>query len=61
MTVKRIGIAADHGGFELKEYLISALRKDGYEMVDFGNKQLKQDDDYPAGHKLPWRCCLIVG
>jgi ribose 5-phosphate isomerase B len=47
MTVKRIGIAADHGGFELKEYLISALREEGYEMVDFGNTQFNQEDDYP--------------
>ncbi len=47
MTSKRIGIAADHGGFDLKEYLINELSENGYEVVDFGNTQLKEDDDYP--------------
>ena len=46
-VLKRIGVAADHGGFELKEYLIKILHEAGYEVVDFGNSQLKQDDDYP--------------
>lgn len=46
-TVKIIGIAADHGGFELKEFLISALKSAGYEVVDFGAHQLIQDDDFP--------------
>jgi ribose 5-phosphate isomerase B len=46
-TPKRIGVAADHGGFELKEYLVRMLREAGYEVVDFGDSQPKQDDDYP--------------
>ncbi len=44
---KRIGVAADHGGIELKEYLIKLLHEAGYEVVDFGNSQLEPDDDYP--------------
>jgi ribose 5-phosphate isomerase B len=44
---KRIGIAADHGGFELKEYLAGKLREARYEVVDFGDSQPKPDDDYP--------------
>jgi ribose 5-phosphate isomerase B len=44
---KRVGIAADHGGFEAKQYLAGKLREAGYEVVDFGDSQLKQDDDYP--------------
>ena len=32
----RIGIAADHGGFELKVQLIADLKTAGYEVVDFG-------------------------
>ena len=32
----RIGIAADHGGFILKEELAESLRGAGYEVVDFG-------------------------
>ena len=43
----RIGIAADHGGFELKERLTIKLHEAGYEVVDFGNTQLQQEDDYP--------------
>ncbi|MEJ2555067.1 MAG: RpiB/LacA/LacB family sugar-phosphate isomerase [Anaerolineae bacterium] len=43
----RIGIAADHGGFALKEELAKALRDIGYEVVDFGAKSLAPDDDYP--------------
>ena len=46
-TPKRLGVAADHGGYELKEYLVGMLRKDGYEVIDFGDGQSKPDDDYP--------------
>ena len=46
-TLERIGIAADHGGFELKEFLAGKLREAGYEVTDFGDRQLKSDDDYP--------------
>ncbi len=43
----RIGIAADHGGFKLKEFLVKMLLEANYEVIDFGNKELKNDDDYP--------------
>lgn len=46
-TKKRIGIAADHGGYELKEQLSAALLKAGYDFVDFGAYELDKDDDYP--------------
>jgi ribose 5-phosphate isomerase B len=46
-TSKRIGVAADHGGFELKEYLVRMLREAGHEVIDFGDRQPKVDDDYP--------------
>ena len=42
-----IGIAADHGGFELKEQLKLTLKKAGYELVDFGADNLVHGDDYP--------------
>jgi len=45
--LKRVGIAADHGGFELKEFLAGKLRAAGCEVTDFGDRQLKADDDYP--------------
>ena len=41
------GIAADHGGFELKEKLAARLRAAGHEVVDFGAHALNPDDDYP--------------
>ena len=46
-TPKRIGVAADHGGYELKEYLVRMLREAGYEVIDFGDGQPTPDDDYP--------------
>ena len=43
----RVGIATDHGGFELKEDLKSYLRGLGHVVVDFGARELKPGDDYP--------------
>ena len=43
----RIGIAADHGGFELKAQLIADLKTTGYEVMDFGAHKLETGDDYP--------------
>jgi ribose 5-phosphate isomerase B len=43
----RIGIATDHGGFELKEDLLVRLKKAGHEVVDFGAHSLEPGDDYP--------------
>lgn len=43
----KIGIAADHGGFVMKEELIESLREWGFDIVDFGAYQLRPDDDYP--------------
>ncbi len=44
---KRIVIAADHGGFESKQYLAGMLRAAYYEVVDYGDSEPKPDDDYP--------------
>jgi ribose 5-phosphate isomerase B len=46
-TPKRIGIAADHGGYDLKEQVARMLRSAGYEVIDFGDVQPNLDDDYP--------------
>jgi ribose 5-phosphate isomerase B len=43
----KIGIAADHGGFAMKEELMDALQGLGYEVVDFGAYQFMPTDDYP--------------
>lgn len=43
----RIGIAADHGGFELKEQMVEEARGLGHEVVDFGAGEYDPHDDYP--------------
>ena len=43
----RVGIAADHGGFSLKEQLVVRLKSAGHEVVDFGAYKLTPGDDYP--------------
>lgn len=43
----RVGVGADHGGFEMKEQLAKLLAEGGYQVVDFGNKIYDKDDDYP--------------
>lgn len=44
---KKIEICADHGGFELKEKIISFLLKNEFQPVDFGAKELNDADDFP--------------
>ena len=41
-----IPIASDHGGFEMKEYLIEQLKKWGYEVKDYGTHST-ESVDYP--------------
>ncbi len=43
----KIGIAADHGGFELKEILHPFLKSLGHEVKDFGAYEINKLDDYP--------------
>ena len=43
----RIGLAADHEGYELKEKILSSLRLTDSKIIDFGDITLKPDDDYP--------------
>jgi ribose 5-phosphate isomerase B len=43
----KIGIAADHGGFELKQALLLHLKKSGHDLQDFGAFELDSQDDYP--------------
>jgi len=47
MTIMKIGIASDHGGFELKQLLKQRFSKLNYTIVDFGNDALDSEDDYP--------------
>ncbi len=43
----RIGIAADHGGYALKEEIVPKLKAAGHEIKDFGAVCYDDNDDYP--------------
>jgi len=43
----RVGVAADHGGFELKGQMLEELKAAGYEIVDYGAQEYQAQDDYP--------------
>jgi ribose 5-phosphate isomerase B len=43
----KIGIAADHGGYDLKQILHAYLETLGYEVEDFGAFEINNADDYP--------------
>jgi ribose 5-phosphate isomerase B len=43
----KVAFGADHGGFELKKYLVEIFRKSGYEVIDVGNLNFDPQDDYP--------------
>lgn len=47
LPFKQLGIASDHGGYELKAHLTTLLRWTGAEVIDFGNHQFVEDDDDP--------------
>ncbi|MDR0908116.1 MAG: ribose 5-phosphate isomerase B [Rikenellaceae bacterium] len=50
--MKKIGIAADHAGFQTKEYLVGYLASQGWEVFDFGCYS-EEPCDYPdVGHPL---------
>ena len=42
----RIGIAADHGGFELKKKMTAELSAKGLEVIDYGPASFDPNDDY---------------
>jgi ribose 5-phosphate isomerase B len=42
----RIVLAADHAGFDLKEYLETHLRRAGHDVTDFGTHD-RESTDYP--------------
>lgn len=44
--MKTIGIACDHAGYEMKEFLVGYLGAMGYEVLDFGTDS-PESVDYP--------------
>jgi len=43
----RLGVAADHAGFVLREPIALQLQAAGHEVVDFGSTLYTTEDDYP--------------
>jgi ribose 5-phosphate isomerase B len=43
----RVGIASDHGGFDLKTEIAEAMRRSGHVVVDLGADHFNPADDYP--------------
>jgi len=43
----KIGIAADHAGFDIKQQLVKQLQEAGYSITDFGAHTYEAADDYP--------------
>ncbi|MBE6181440.1 MAG: ribose 5-phosphate isomerase B [Rikenellaceae bacterium] len=44
--MKKIGIACDHAGYEMKEFLVGYLTAKGFEVLDFGTHS-PESVDYP--------------
>lgn len=42
-----LAVAADHGGFALKQALVPLLRSEGHRITDLGATGFEPDDDYP--------------
>jgi ribose 5-phosphate isomerase B len=42
----RVAFAADHAGFDMKQWLLAALAEDGHELVDLGTNN-RDPVDYP--------------
>lgn len=49
---EKIPIAADHAGFEMKEKLVAALKKRGYDVQDLGAKSAEPSDYPDYAHRL---------
>ncbi len=49
----KIGLASDHGGYNLKTEIINYLKEKNIEVVDFGTNSDKESVDYPIyGEKV---------
>ncbi len=55
-----VAVAADHGGFALKNELMQRLQQVGHEVRDFGATALSPEDDYPD-FIIPMACAVASG
>jgi ribose 5-phosphate isomerase B len=56
----KVGIATDHGGFQLKEELVAKLEMAGHQVIDFGAHGLDSGDDYPD-FVVPLAMAVVAG
>ncbi len=52
MEIKTIGIACDHAGFPMKQFVLRYLAKKGYKIKDFGTNSIESVDYPDFAHKL---------
>lgn len=50
--MKKVGIASDHAGYEMKEFVVGYLQSKGYEVYDFGTHSPESVDYADYGHPL---------
>ena len=49
---KKIGIASDHAGYEMKEFLVGYLAAKGWDVLDFGPETEESVDNPDIAHPL---------
>ena len=52
---KKIGIASDHAGYEMKEFLVGYLAAKGWDVLDFGPES-EESVDYPRFRTPAGQC-----
>ena len=52
MNIMKIGICSDHAGVEYNATIIETLKKEGYEMVNFGTDSTESMDYPDVAHPL---------
>ncbi len=50
--IKKIGVACDHAGFQMKEFLVGYLSAKGFEVLDYGCNSEESVDYADFGHAL---------
>ena len=48
--MKKVGIASDHAGYEMKEFVVGYLQAKGFEVYDFGTHSPESVDYADFGH-----------
>ena len=52
MEIKTIGLASDHAGYQLKQYVMEYCKAHGYEFKDYGTYSTESCDYPDFGHAL---------